>query len=74
MKATCKKLSADYCGSEKVAAENSAALEELAASQFLVDVVNDVVPAERLKEGMPFLRSNEAMTAPFTPDRNDSSS
>lgn len=52
---------------KRIAAENSAALEELAASDFFVNVAKNVVPAERLEEGVPIVRGDKSVPPSFEP-------
>lgn len=57
-----------------IAAENSAALEELAASNFFIDVAQNIVPAERLEKGVPIVWGNKSVIPSFEPDWDNSSS
>jgi hypothetical protein len=56
---------------DRVARENSKALESLPTSKLLIDVAHGVVPAKRLEKGMPIRRRNKAMAAALSPNRNN---
>jgi hypothetical protein len=59
---------------ETLADENSVALEELMARKFFVDDSQNIIPADGLKEGMPCVWSDKAVTLPVLPDGYDGSS
>jgi hypothetical protein len=56
---------------DRVARENSKALESLPTSKLLVDVSHGIIPAKRREKGMPIRRCYKTMAAALSPNRNN---
>lgn len=55
----------------EVALANSRALDELLAGERLVQTADDVVPGQRLEEGMPVRWGDKAERVPLLPHGDD---
>jgi len=58
---------------DKIAKDNSAAIEELVASKFFIDVPQNIIPTKGLEKGMPIVWGNKTMPTTLLPDRDDRS-